>query len=111
MTDVRVSPGSITDASARRAGGDRADHGRRPAGRCGHPDARSARARRVTTTHPRAISGATLRKSLAAIVGTGDGRNVIVIPQSGVIVVRALPAELRGVDPYLRAMQLSSSAR
>jgi MSHA biogenesis protein MshL len=36
-----------------------------------------------------------------------DGRQLIVSPQSGVIVVRAMPAELREVDQYLRAMQIN----
>ncbi|MGH8716746.1 MAG: secretin N-terminal domain-containing protein [Burkholderiales bacterium] len=48
-----------------------------------------------------------LTKSLTAIVGTAEGRSVVVSPQSGVIVVRALPAELRNVAAYLKATQLS----
>jgi MSHA biogenesis protein MshL len=35
------------------------------------------------------------------------GRNVVVSPQSGVIVVRAMPEELRNVEKYLKAMRLS----
>jgi MSHA biogenesis protein MshL len=53
-----------------------------------------------------------LKKSLEAIVGTVDkesrgGRSVVISPQSGVIVIRALPEELRNVDQYLKATQLS----
>ncbi|HUK04921.1 MAG TPA: secretin N-terminal domain-containing protein, partial [Burkholderiales bacterium] len=48
-----------------------------------------------------------LRGTLAALVGTGEGRNVVLSPQSGVIVVRALPSELRSVEQYLRAMRIS----
>jgi len=36
-----------------------------------------------------------------------SGRSIVVSPQSGVVVVRALPAELRAVENYLRASQLS----
>ncbi len=50
---------------------------------------------------------AELTKSLTAIVGTAEGRSVVVSPQSGVIVVRALPVELRNVAAYLKAAQLS----
>jgi len=50
---------------------------------------------------------AELAKSLTAIVGTAEGRSVVVSPQSGVIVVRAMPAELRHVAAYLKAAQLS----
>jgi MSHA biogenesis protein MshL len=45
--------------------------------------------------------------ALRTLIGTGAGRNVVVSPQSGVIVVRAMPDELRSVDKYLRAMRLS----
>lgn len=49
-----------------------------------------------------------LKESLNAIVGgTGEGRKVVLSPQSGVIVVRAMPEELRSVDAYLKATQLS----
>jgi MSHA biogenesis protein MshL len=47
-----------------------------------------------------------LQESVGAIVGTGDGRSVVVNPQSGVVVVRALPNELREVEAYLQATQL-----
>ena len=50
---------------------------------------------------------AELRSSLVAIIGTGEGRNVVISPHSGVVVVRALPGELRGVEAYLRATRLA----
>ena len=46
-----------------------------------------------------------LRQALTAIVGQGDGRSVVVSPQSGLVVVRALTSELRAVEDYLRATQ------
>jgi len=49
-----------------------------------------------------------LKASLDAIVGSKDGgRSVVISPQSGVIVVRAMPDELRAVDRYLKATQLA----
>ena len=45
--------------------------------------------------------------ALRSLVGTAPGRNVVVSPQSGVIVVRAMPEELRNVERYLKAMRLS----
>jgi MSHA biogenesis protein MshL len=53
---------------------------------------------------------ADLKAALEAIVGAGakdGGRSVVVSPQSGVLVVRAMPDELRNVDLYLKATQLS----
>ncbi len=46
-----------------------------------------------------------LRRSLSAIVGSDDGRQVIINSHSGILVVRAMPAELRAVGEYLEATQ------
>ena len=48
-----------------------------------------------------------LSKALTAIVGNEQGRSVVISPMSGVIVVRAMPAELRNVALYLKASQIS----
>src|SRR6266567_4021899 len=48
-----------------------------------------------------------LTNALRALIGTGPGRNVVVSPQSGVIVIRAMPEELRSAEKYLKAMRLS----
>lgn len=48
-----------------------------------------------------------LTQALQAIVGTDKGRNVVVSPMTGVIVVRAMPEELRSVATYLKASQVS----
>src|SRR5262249_49879749 len=50
---------------------------------------------------------AELRTSLTAIIGTGGGRSVVISPQSGLGVIRALPAELRSVEPYLRDTRMA----
>jgi MSHA biogenesis protein MshL len=49
-----------------------------------------------------------LKGAVEAIVGSKEGgRSVVVSPQSGVLVIRAMPDELRNVDLYLKATQLS----
>ncbi|HET7306368.1 MAG TPA: pilus (MSHA type) biogenesis protein MshL [Gammaproteobacteria bacterium] len=50
-----------------------------------------------------------LKSSLTAIVGAANGRQVVVNADSGVIVVRALPAELHNVAMYLQQVQGSVS--
>jgi MSHA biogenesis protein MshL len=45
--------------------------------------------------------------SLRAIVGEGEGRQVMVSPSSGIVVVRALPGEQAEVAEYLRSVQES----
>ena len=48
-----------------------------------------------------------LGRSLQAIVGNENGRSVVISPMSGVIVVRAMPEELKNVMAYLKASQIS----
>jgi MSHA biogenesis protein MshL len=90
-SDVRVSSGSITDAPT--------------APGAGAPPQRLTESSRVTTSSDSNFWG-DIVKSITAIVGGGEGRNVIVNSQSGVVVVRALPAELRSVESFLKAMQV-----
>ncbi|MDO8206414.1 MAG: secretin N-terminal domain-containing protein [Gallionella sp.] len=48
-----------------------------------------------------------LSRALHTIVGSEQGRNVVISPMSGVIVIRALPDELKNVTAYLKASQIS----
>ncbi len=48
-----------------------------------------------------------LRQTLTQIVGAQGGRSVVVNAQAGVVVVRAMPDELRQVENYLREIRLS----
>ncbi len=48
-----------------------------------------------------------IESAVKSIVGTQEGRKVVMSPQSGVIVVRAYPTELRQVAEFLRASQLA----
>ncbi len=48
-----------------------------------------------------------LSAALVAIVGTEKGRSVVISPMSGVIVVRAMPEEMKNIAAYLRASQIS----
>jgi MSHA biogenesis protein MshL len=50
-----------------------------------------------------------LKAAIEAIVGPAEkgGRSVVISPQSGVLIIRAMPDELRNVDMYLKATQLS----
>jgi len=46
-----------------------------------------------------------LEANLHAMIGTGPGRKVIIDPQSGIVVVRALPEQLDEVSDYLRTTE------
>ena len=45
--------------------------------------------------------------ALESIVGKSNGRSVVMSPQAGILAVRAMPDELRQVDSFLKAMQVS----
>ncbi|MEX0899237.1 MAG: pilus (MSHA type) biogenesis protein MshL [Gammaproteobacteria bacterium] len=49
-----------------------------------------------------------LQSTLEAMVGTGAGRGVIINPQTGTVVVRAMPAELRAIEQYVDMVQSSA---
>ncbi len=102
-SDVRVSSGSITDAPT--APGAGTPGAPAPTSGTGGQPQRLTESTRVTTSSDSNFWG-DIVKSITAIVGAADGRNVIVNSQSGVIVVRALPAELRAVESFLKTMQL-----
>jgi MSHA biogenesis protein MshL len=46
-----------------------------------------------------------LELALRSLLGDAEGRNVVVSPQSNLVVVRGLPSELREVEAYLREVQ------
>ena len=46
-----------------------------------------------------------LTDALKTLVGTEEGRSVIVNPASGVVLVKAFPSDIRAVEGYLRATQ------
>jgi len=96
FSDVRVQSGAVTDTGV-------AATASAPVGTA--PSSRSLESSRVTTTQ-QSDFWAELRAALTALVG-GEGRSVIINPSSGVVLVRALPAELRAVSDYLRATRLS----
>ncbi len=57
------------------------------------------------TTDSKSDFWAGLEASLRTIVGTEDGRSVSVNAESGIVMVKAMPGELREVENYLDATQ------
>ncbi len=50
----------------------------------------------------------TLKSTLEALVGQGDGRSVVINPQTGTVVIKAMPSELREVADYIATVQDSA---
>ncbi|RUO37606.1 pilus (MSHA type) biogenesis protein MshL [Aliidiomarina shirensis] len=48
-----------------------------------------------------------LKEMLEGVVGTGDGRRVVVSPQAGLATVRAYPAEIRAARDFLKSAESS----
>ena len=97
LSEVRVQSSAISEAVAPSAG----VAGTQPTGA-----SRSIESSRVRTEQ-QSDFWVDLRAALATIIGTADGRSIVVTPQAGVVMVRALPAELRAVENYLRATRLA----
>lgn len=100
-----VSSGTLQEGpSAERDESDGAEFMRGIVG--GRRGQRSVVGTQISTLHPETSFWNELQSSLEAIVGQGEGRSVVVNPQSGVVVARAIPNELREVEAFLRATQL-----
>ncbi|MEA3192433.1 MAG: biosis protein MshL [Betaproteobacteria bacterium] len=108
-SDLRVQSGSVADIRPGNTGAPSPTTAGQPTpgttpGQL--PVASSIDSSRVSTQQTNDF-WAELRSSLQSIVGTAPGRSVVVTPHSGVVVVRAMPDELRGVEHYLRETRLS----
>jgi MSHA biogenesis protein MshL len=100
-SDVRVVSGSVSDTPI----GTQAGTGLAPTTTYGG-QSQAIQSTRISTSSE-ANFWSELATAVRTIVGTEDGRSVVISPQSGVIVVRALPNELRAVENYLKATQIA----
>jgi MSHA biogenesis protein MshL len=109
-SDVRVQSGSVADVGGAAAPPGQPSPaapvpGTLPGGQP-LPVARSIDSSRVSTQQLNDF-WADLRSAVQSIVGNGEGRNVVVTPNSGIVMVRAMPSELRSVELYLRETRIS----
>ncbi len=109
--DVRVTSGSIQTptpaAQGQQAGGATGAVAPVPA-----PGSTAAGTTTQSTDSSRVITTsnndywAEISDSITSIIGKEGGRSIVVNPTAGLIVVRALPSELRSVEQFLKAMSL-----
>ncbi|HEX7952259.1 MAG TPA: pilus (MSHA type) biogenesis protein MshL [Burkholderiales bacterium] len=97
-TEVRVTSGAISDSSSTGAAAPTTNT-------TGAPSTSAMESSRISTTSNNDF-WAEIGSALKAIIGTEGGRNVVMSPQAGVIVVRAFPSELRNVAEFLKTMQV-----
>jgi len=102
-SDIRVTSSSITQAGT-------------PGTTTGGTPSNTASpaqngARSDDSSHVRTSSDADfwreVQASLNALIGSNGGRSVVLNPAAGVVVVKATPNELRQVEAYLKAVQIS----
>ena len=110
-SNLRVTSTSVQSAGTSGDGG--GQNGSQPiGGNTGNNGAQNGAGVQVESTDVNTTSvndfWGDLRAAVEAIVGSKEGgRSVVMSPQSGVLVIRAMPDELRNVDMYLKATQLS----
>ena len=113
-SDIRVSSSSMTATggagTGNSAGSNNMGSGSTGSGSNGS-NSGGMNSRADDNAHVRTSSDADfwreVQASLSALVGTLGGRNVVLNPAAGVVVVKATPAELRQVEQYLKAVQIS----
>ena len=99
-SDIRVTSGSVSDVVSGSSGGSNTS------GSQSGTTTRTVDSSKISTTSNNDFWGE-LKASLNAIIGDKDGRSVVISPQSGVVVIRAMSDELRNVSTFLKATQLS----
>lgn len=104
-SDTRVVSGSIVSAAS--SGGAGAGGGVAGSAAAGGSSGLAALEGSQVATHQDADFWKELDAALKAVVGAAEGRQVVLSPHSGVLVVRALPRELREVESYLRLARIA----
>ena len=107
-SDIRVTSGSVADSASSGSGSSGTSSTPTTAGASGSTgqSTRSLDSSKINTTSNNNFWGE-LKTSLEAIIGNKEGRNVVLSPMAGVVVIRAMPDELRNVAAFLKATQVS----
>lgn len=107
-SDIRVTSGSVSDvASNSGSTAVAANVQNQPASAGGSGTAAyTLNSSKISTTSSSDF-WSELKAALEAIIGNREGRSVVISPQSGVVLVRAMWDELKNVNAYLKAAQLA----
>lgn len=112
-SSVRVTSSALTDSTASSSNGGSGQVSNQGTTIVGGGDSKDLKFERGTDNSSKVTTTTAtdfwdeLSRALHTIVGNEPGRNVVISPMSGVIVIRALPDELRNVSAYLKASQIS----
>jgi MSHA biogenesis protein MshL len=103
-SDTRVTSGSVSNSNNSQSGQQGSSSSSTSLGSSGN---RAALISTSIATSSNNDFWKDLTDSLNGIVGAENGRRVVVNLQSGVIMVRAMPDEVRNVESFLRLMQVT----
>ncbi len=101
LSNVRVSSGQVSSTKKNRSRSNSGSGGSATSGSANRSEVSGSQ----VTTQSESDFWVELTVALQAIIGSDDDRQVVVSAHSGIVVVRAMPAELRAVSEYLRATQ------
>ncbi|WP_423050276.1 pilus (MSHA type) biogenesis protein MshL [Undibacterium sp. Ji22W] len=109
-SDIRVTSGSVADSlipSNSASGGSSSSAQNAPNAGASGNSGQSSTSSKITTSSNNDF-WSELKASLDILAGSGqDGKQVVINPQSGVVVVRAMSDEIRNIAAYLKATQIS----
>ncbi len=100
-SETRVNSGQVSDTSGNNSNAN-SGNGTMPttSSTVTHPSSKM-------TTESESNFWDDLKAQLETLIGKGEGRSVVVSPQAGIVVVRALPSELRDAASFLSASQVN----
>ena len=103
FSETKVSAGQVTNAGSTRSGessdneNDTSDNNRN--------SSKGSVGTKIRTSSD-ANFWVELQRTLSVLVGSGEGRSIVVTPQAGIVVIRAYPEELDIAREYLRKAEL-----
>lgn len=101
-SETRVNSGQVSDAGS----GNNNNNSSGTSGTSGGGTITTQPSSHMTTESESSFWG-DLKAQLDTLIGKGEGHSVVVSPQAGIVVVRALPSELREVAAFLSASQVN----
>lgn len=105
-SNTRVTSGQIVDGDLQSGSGGNRNSGRDNNNTQGGSRSQAFAASKIATESEADFWNG-LAETIRILIGQDDGRSVIVSPQAGLVVVRAMPGELRDVEAFLNSAESS----
>ncbi|HEB28362.1 MAG TPA: pilus (MSHA type) biogenesis protein MshL [Porticoccus sp.] len=106
VSETQVTSGQVTNAGSSNSGGSGSSNRNSNGNNRNSGGSNRGSVGAQIRTETESDFWAELQQTLMVLVGEGDGRSVIVTPQAGIIVVRAMPDELDIARDFLRRAEM-----